>query len=73
VPHHDHRMIEDALTALYEATFQASMDLVGEQRDFILPRLDKATRAFMEVFPNLSVAALGQARDAWGDRVYGGE
>lgn len=59
--------ITDALTALIESQAQAVHDLVGEQREFHLPRLSKAMLVFAKTFPRQAVDAMAAAKDAWGD------
>lgn len=50
--------LETALVALFESAAQADYDFCGEQRDWHLPRLQKAMRIFLVLFPHHSVKAL---------------
>jgi hypothetical protein len=46
----DSKLVE-ALTVLYESYYQGGDDFCGEQREYHLPRLQKAAFFFINLFP----------------------
>lgn len=62
-----HTDMEDLIQAVIESATQAEHDFCGDQRAFHLPRLQKAMKLLMSMFPQNAVAAMGKATDAWGD------
>ncbi len=64
---HTSEKLDDALTALFESQQQASADFCGEQREWHLPRLNKAVLLLMEVFPQAALRAMERAKTPYGD------
>lgn len=56
------RTLEDALVDFFESQQQADADFVGEQREWHLPRLNRAAKTFMLLFPIESVMALERVK-----------
>lgn len=63
--------LQEALQALWESAIQADHDFCGEQREWHLPRLHKATGILMQLFPTVTVEAMRQARTPYDDLVSG--
>lgn len=62
----DPKLIE-ALTALLESQQQAEHDFVGEQREWHLPRLNRAASLLIRLFPREAGLAMTRAKNPWGD------
>lgn len=58
-----------ALTALWESSAAADGDLSGDQREWHVPRLTKATAIMTKLFPNHSGKALLKAKSPYGDQL----
>lgn len=56
------KQIENALVDFFESQQQADADFVGEQRAWHLPRLNRAAKNFILLFPIESAAALGRIK-----------
>ena len=57
--------LEEAFIAFFESQQQAADDFVGEQREWHLPRLNKAARIFLQQFPGIAGAALVKAKSPY--------
>ncbi len=60
-----------AFRAALELHHQAPHDLMGAQRDFMLPRILLLARFFMERFPHQMLEAMTGAVDGYGDKING--
>jgi hypothetical protein len=54
--------LEDALVALLESQQQAEYDFCGEQRAWHLPRLNRAARLLLTLFPMHTARALDRCK-----------
>lgn len=61
----------DILRDVFEAAYQADADLCGDQREFLLPRLNRIRAGLMMWFAQDAVEAMQQAKDAWGNKLVG--
>jgi len=60
-----HEKLVQALTALWESLDAADGDFCGEQREWHLPRLQKAALLLLEVHPLESAEATSQAKSPY--------
>ena len=65
----ENKELLEALQMIFESSEQAEYDFVGEQRDWHLPRLQKAAGLLVKLFPMHSVKAMGKAQTPYGDNV----
>jgi hypothetical protein len=56
------KKLVEALTNLLESQEQADGDFTGEQREWHLPRLNRAVILLLELFPLQSAQALDQVK-----------
>ncbi len=56
-----------AFRAALELAHQAPGDLMGEQREYMLPRIRLIAKFFMTRFPHQMSEAINGAVDGWGD------
>lgn len=61
--------IEDVLVDLFESELQAEFDFCGEQREWHLPRLNRAAVAMMQLFPEDAARAMGRTKTPHGEFV----
>ena len=61
--------IEDVLVDFFESQQQADADFVGEQREWHLPRLNRAAKNLILLFPVEAALALSKAKTPYGDPV----
>ena len=57
--------MKEALCCLFEAAEAADGDFCGEQRDWHLPRLQRAAALMVKLFPNHSVQAMMEAKSPY--------
>jgi hypothetical protein len=65
-PHEHAAMTMEMLVNLFESAFQASDDFVGEQREWHLPRLQKAARLAMKLYGVAAFTAMERAKTPYG-------
>lgn len=54
--------MKEALTCLFESAEAADGDFCGEQREWHLPRLQRAAALMIKLFPNHAVQAMSVAK-----------
>ena len=54
--------VEEAMIALFESASQAPSDFCGAQREWHVPRLQKAMALLMEAFPSQAIRAMEKAK-----------
>jgi hypothetical protein len=65
MPKREPSQLENALKDFFESQQQADADFVGEQREWHLPRLNRAAKNFMLLFPIESAEALGRVKSPY--------
>lgn len=68
-PHSKDEEITEALTALWESVSAAKDDFCGEQREWHLPRLNRALIIISSIFPKQCIRAMSKAKTPYGDLV----
>lgn len=65
----NNRDLTKALTMLWESAAQMPHDLGGDQREWHLPRITKATAILSKMFPQEAGNALQRAKTPYGDNL----
>ncbi len=62
--------LKDAIRCIIESTIQAPYDFCGEQREWHLPRLQRAMQVLMISYPALTVEVMKIVKDPYGNFIY---
>lgn len=69
----DSAELREALTCLFESVDAADGDFCGEQREWHLPRLQRASLLMIKLFPLHSARAIEVAKSPYGTGIGGVE
>lgn len=61
----NNEQLTEALTALFESTEAGDGDFCGEQREWHLPRLQRASALMIQLFPMHSVRAMSDVKSPY--------